>query len=637
MAKQPRAKLKESAQSGEPPAGLPAGDRTPAATATGGAPAQGYTVLARRYRSREFDELIGQDVVITALQNAITQNRVAHAYLFTGTRGVGKTSTARLLAKALNATDELTERDAVAAAILRGDDMDVIEIDAASNTGVDNVRDLIASAGISPARSPYKIYIIDEVHMLSKSAFNALLKIMEEPPRHVKFILCTTEPERVPATIQSRCQRFDFRSLPTPRIAEHLRNVLVGESVTFEAEAVMQIARLANGSVRDALSLLDRLLSAADGRIDGSLLERTLGLPETALLTAIVDAVAEGSPGAALVAADQLLERGHTVERALEALIDHARALLLASVCGSESELIERSGEARSAVVAQASHFDAAGLMHMIAVLDAAARAARFSASGRAVFDAAIVRLALADQVASIPALIAALASGGGAAAEKKKPEPGFERAIPHAVVAARPPRRLEEASPGPGELSSRPAAPSLASSSLASSSPPRPVMPAPPTSAALESRPTSPPPRRSEPVSEVSITSTPGPTVTGPVAATGLSMDEAWEQICTAAAAQRSERVLVEGFEPVSFDGRTLRLTSRNSGGQMIRRAQGQLEELIRRALGRRIELVLDVVDAPAPMVSAAAAESVRSHPLVRMAIEIFDASIADISKPPS
>jgi DNA polymerase-3 subunit gamma/tau len=186
-----------------------------------------YTVLARRYRSQDFDQLVGQEAIARTLQAAIDSSRVAHAYLFCGTRGVGKTSTARIFAKALNGSAAQKKGsksgEEIDNAIMSGKDTDVIEIDAASNNSVDQARELIANSVYRPMRGPYKIYIIDEVHMLSTAAFNALLKTMEEPPEHVKFILCTTDPHKVPATIQSRCQRFDFRNIPVSNIAEHLK------------------------------------------------------------------------------------------------------------------------------------------------------------------------------------------------------------------------------------------------------------------------------------------------------------------------------------------------------------------------------------------------------------------------------
>ena len=269
---------------------------------------KGYTVLARRYRSRSFDELIGQESIARTLQNAISMGRTAHAYLFCGTRGVGKTSMARVFARALNASSDLQQAEAVGASILRGEDLDVIEIDGASNRGVDDARDLISKAGIAPARSPYRIYIIDEVHMLTTPAFNALLKTMEEPPSHVKFILCTTEPHKVPATIQSRCQRFDFKPIATGRIVEHLKNVLAQEGLQADDAAVHLVARLGNGSMRDALSLLDRLIAAASGTLTARLAEETLGLPDAALIAAVTAAAVAGDAKAGLQAGARLLE-----------------------------------------------------------------------------------------------------------------------------------------------------------------------------------------------------------------------------------------------------------------------------------------------------------------------------------------
>src|SRR5678815_2470231 len=211
-----------------------------------------YTVLARRYRSGNFDELIGQDHVARTLKKAITSARIAHAYLFCGTRGTGKTSTARILAKCLNCERSPDNKPVITPCnecesckgIARGDDIDVIEIDAASNTGVDNVRDIIANAAYRPARSRFKVYIIDEVHMLSKAAFNALLKTLEEPPEHVKFILATTEAEKVLQTILSRCQRYDFRTIPTREIAGHLREITKREGIDAEEDALLLVCLL---------------------------------------------------------------------------------------------------------------------------------------------------------------------------------------------------------------------------------------------------------------------------------------------------------------------------------------------------------------------------------------------------------
>ncbi|MGI9013094.1 MAG: DNA polymerase III subunit gamma/tau [Phycisphaerales bacterium] len=382
-----------------------------------------YTVLARRYRSTTFDEVVGQESIARTLKNAIARSRTAHAYLFCGTRGVGKTSMARIFAAALNATDDLTEKDAVAQAIMQGNDIDVIEIDAASNTGVDNVRDLISNAGLSPARSPYKVYIIDEVHMLSKAAFNALLKIMEEPPRHVKFILCTTEPHKVLATIRSRCQLFNFRNIPTRRIAEHLKHVLTQESIEAEDAAVHEVARQAQGSMRDALSLLDRLIAAGDGSITLKTLESTLGTPDHTLVARTISAIAAGDAAAALEAAGELLDQGTSIEQALDTLAEHLRTVMVIAACGAESPLIESFGEARELATTAATQIDAEAAVHMIALCEAASRNVRLSSTSRALFDAVVVRLALTERLVSIPEIVRTGKTPPVEALEKKKPQ----------------------------------------------------------------------------------------------------------------------------------------------------------------------------------------------------------------------
>ncbi|MBX3358331.1 MAG: DNA polymerase III subunit gamma/tau [Phycisphaeraceae bacterium] len=374
-----------------------------------------YAVLARRYRSQSFDELVAQDPITRTLRNAIEQNRVGHAYLFCGTRGVGKTSTARLFAKALNAPGD--EPADVAEAIMQGRDVDVIEIDGASTNKVDDVRELIANCVYRPLRGRKKIYIIDEVHAISTQAFQALLKTMEEPPEHVVFILCTTESHKVPATIQSRCQRFDFRPIPTAKIAEHLRRVLADEKIKAEPELVHMVARLGNGSMRDALSLLDRLLAAHDadtsGALSVALLESLLGMPDRVLVTGLIDALADGDAAAALTRSDELLKRGTPIDQFLSTLADRLRDLMVMAACGAKTDLVEISPEARAETAAQAARFDPAGLVHMIALCDSVARAVKNTAAPRAVLDALMVRLAMTEKLADVTSLV----SGRGGAA----------------------------------------------------------------------------------------------------------------------------------------------------------------------------------------------------------------------------
>ena len=224
-----------------------------------------YEVLARKWRPQQFDDVVGQEHVTQTLKNAITSERVAHAYLFVGPRGVGKTSTARIFAKALNCEKGPTatpcDKCDSCREITAGNSLDVLEIDAASNTGVDNVRDLRENVRYAPARGPFKIYIIDEVHMLSVAAFNALLKTLEEPPAHVKFIFATTEPQKVPATILSRCQRFDLRRISMSDIVERLSEIAEAEKIEIDEDALLAIARGAEGGLRDAESALDQFIA----------------------------------------------------------------------------------------------------------------------------------------------------------------------------------------------------------------------------------------------------------------------------------------------------------------------------------------------------------------------------------------
>ncbi|MBL8761137.1 MAG: DNA polymerase III subunit gamma/tau [Phycisphaerae bacterium] len=382
-----------------------------------------YTVLARRYRSKSFDELIGQEPIARTLRNAIAAGRVAHAYLFCGTRGVGKTSSARLFAVALNGGTPDVD-----AAIMAGRDSDVIEIDAASNTSVENARDIIANAAYRPLRGKFKIYIIDEVHMLSNSAFNALLKTMEEPPEHVKFILCTTDPHKVPPTIQSRCQRFDFRPIPSALIGEHLRAVVKQEGLEGEPELIHAVAKAGNGSMRDALSLLDRVMATGEKKLKLSLLEELLGLPESELVGSLLDAIAAGDAGTALTRTDSLLSKGISIDQIIESLTERVRDLMVMCACGPDTALVDLSDAARKSEAARAQNFDAAGLIHMIALCENVQRACKSSASPRAMLDALIVRLSLTEKIADVTAVVAGSMSVGSGVATTPRPEPSTKK-----------------------------------------------------------------------------------------------------------------------------------------------------------------------------------------------------------------
>jgi DNA polymerase-3 subunit gamma/tau len=389
-----------------------------------------YTVLARRYRSQTFVELVGQEAVAQTLKNAIRTNRVAHAFLFTGTRGVGKTSSARILAKAIDCPNRTEDGNPCGTcetckAIARGEDMDVIEIDGASNNSVDQIRELRQSAGIRPAKSPYKIYIIDEVHMLTGGAFNALLKTLEEPPEHVKFIFATTDIHKVPATIISRCQRFDFKNIPTQRIADHLKTICKDEGVQADEDAIFRIARLGNGSMRDALSILDRVLSLGEKQITDKVLEELLGKPPTQAIGSLVEAIANGDAASAITQADSLLKEGMGVEQVLGELVEFLRNVMIVATCGGKTDLLEVAAESRERYAALAGKFDPPTLVHLIALCEQTLRSLKSSTMQRPLFDALIVRLAMSEQFSTIRQILASPATASTSnpqlAGQKKK------------------------------------------------------------------------------------------------------------------------------------------------------------------------------------------------------------------------
>ena len=412
-----------------------------------------YTVLARRYRSETFEDLVGQKALTKTLANALTSGRIAHAFLFTGVRGVGKTSAARILAKSLNCLESKAPtpkpclKCSSCTAVHVGEDIDVIEIDGASNNKVENVHELRGNAIYRPNRARFKIYIIDEVHMLSNAAFNALLKTLEEPPEHVKFIFATTEAQKIPATILSRCQRYDFRTIGEPDIAEHLQKILKAEKIPAEQTAVEHIARLAAGSMRDALSILDQLLSVGQKKLTSAQLEQTLGRPNFRLLLDTVGALAGNDVSTALAGLDELIQMGHSLEQIVSALIEHCRSLMLLMACGNDTKLVLAGQENRKALLEQGAKLDVPTVVFFISVFEELGRSIRFSSSARALCEAAIVRLAARENFVSTEAIIGLLQSGrsgsGPASRTKAGPSPQHKRPPAKAPTTPSPKRRV--------------------------------------------------------------------------------------------------------------------------------------------------------------------------------------------------
>jgi DNA polymerase-3 subunit gamma/tau len=386
-----------------------------------------YTVLARKYRSQTFDDIIGQDPIAQTLKNAIKTGRVAHAYLFTGTRGVGKTTMARVLAKSLNclSVDEPTTRPCCkcvsCVAINLGEDIDVIEIDGASNNRVDEIRELRENAIYRPARSRFKIYIIDEVHMLTISAFNALLKTLEEPPSHIKFIFATTEPNKVIPTIQSRCQRFDFRNISPTVIAGQLKSVLAQEKITYEEDLILPLAKMANGSMRDGLSLLDRLISTGVEPLTVKLFEQFLGQPNSEKIWKLIERIGDSNAAGTLAAIEDLIVTGVSEVQIVDSLIDYMRDLMVVKSTSPGSELVIMTEQQRQRAGELAGKFDIAALVYNITALEKLQWAVKNSDTSRALLEAILLRFALSEHFLNVDGLLSQLKSGLTTAAGSKK------------------------------------------------------------------------------------------------------------------------------------------------------------------------------------------------------------------------
>ena len=358
-----------------------------------------YQVSARKYRPGTFDDVIGQPHVVQTLVNSITTKRIAQAYLFSGTRGVGKTTVARILAKALNCEQGPTGTPCGACSncleIAQGTSVDVMEIDGASNTSVDDVREIRENVKFAAFRGKYRVYIIDEVHMLSNSAFNALLKTLEEPPPHVVFIFATTEIHKIPATILSRCQHYNFRRIARTEIVERLRHVVEQDQIVIEERSLMALARASEGSMRDGLSLLDQAVAFGGKTIVHADLEALLGAVPQELVRAVIQAITNQESAAALRVLAQLLDQGHDLRAYCAEVVEHLRNMLVVSVVPSPQEwqgLIEASAEDLTQMAADARSFSPELLQELLAIFTQAEDSLRLSAHPRFVLETAAVQ-----------------------------------------------------------------------------------------------------------------------------------------------------------------------------------------------------------------------------------------------------
>jgi DNA polymerase-3 subunit gamma/tau len=377
-----------------------------------------YQVVARRYRPQQLADLVGQEPVAKALTNALESNRVAHAYLFTGARGVGKTSTARILAKALNCEKGPTPQPCDVCEICRGitsgDDIDVLEIDGASNRGIDEVRAIRQNVQTRPARARYKIYIIDEVHMLTQQAFNALLKTLEEPPPHVKFIFATTEVQKIPITILSRCQRFDFASITSSRIAQRLKQIVETEGMLADDDALHFIARRAGGSMRDAQSLLDQLLAFSNQRLTLDRIHSLLGTAPDERVTALVERILIHDVKGALNIVTTAAEDGLQPGELLDQLIEYWRGLMLANCSGPASgfDLPVAVGN-RETLLAQAMTLQIDTILAGLDILTTTKSRMRGSSHAWVLLEMAVVRLSRLDEIVPLVQLAKLIAQAG--------------------------------------------------------------------------------------------------------------------------------------------------------------------------------------------------------------------------------
>jgi DNA polymerase-3 subunit gamma/tau len=592
-----------------------------------------YVVVARRYRPQDFSQLIGQGQVSQALANAINTNRVGHAYLFTGARGVGKTSTARIFAKALNCvkgptTSPCGECD-ICQGIASGSDVDVIEIDGASNRGIDEIRQLRSNVNVRPSRARFKIYIIDEVHMLTNQAFNALLKTLEEPPEHVKFIFCTTEADKIPITVLSRCQRFDFAPIEMKSIVERLAHICQNEGVEAEPEALHIIARRAAGSMRDSQSLLEQLLSFGGDKITVSDVHSLLGTAHSSRLASIANCITCRDAAAALKEVETAVNEGVDLGALTEQLLGYFRDCLAALV-GCQPDLLMHVSTADFEQVKKlGQQIGLETLLAMAQILDQTLTRLRQSTHVRTLVELALVRLCKLDDLDALPTLVAELRGEGSG-----RYSGGSTRGVQGSV----------QTSKSDSLAGNNPARSSASAQQTTSSSSPNP-----------ESRTPTPPAQKK--TSDLSEATPPAPAL-GPTQATAIDPQQAesiWQQTLvelgdmTSDFAGRAERVAISGPNRLAVSFRKAYTQAQQYCERPDKRQR--LEQTFSRIAGQNVRIdFVTLPDDPAQALSTESRPAARPpinrrqrqqevlrNPLIRKASELFDTEIIAMLDPPA
>jgi DNA polymerase III subunit gamma/tau len=403
-----------------------------------------YQVLARKYRPQRFSEVIGQEHVTRTLRNAIEQGRIAHGYIFSGHRGIGKTTVARILAMALNcrsAEKPVAEPCGVCDACVEirgGNSVDVIEIDAATNRGIDEIRELREAARYRPARDRYKIYILDEAHQITDAAFNALLKTLEEPPGHVIFMLATTQPEDIPQTIRSRCQHFSFRAVSFDQIVSQLHDLCTRENIVAEEDALALLAEAGDGSMRDALSLLDQAIASSQGPLTGECIRGLIGVAPSGTLEEILKAVAGSDSQAILKIADRLLTEGQNPVPFTRQLVHFLRNALVSKVSGPNSSLLQMSSDERNRISRIAELFSEEDLMRHLQIMLRTHAELGYRQEQRLHFELGLLKLAHAQRLLPIEQLLSGVEAPTAIAADRK-PLTSAEARKPEAGTTSRP------------------------------------------------------------------------------------------------------------------------------------------------------------------------------------------------------